>query len=63
VILSETLFHRGQAVGLVTKNTDSGQVQFLPPEGRARLARRRWASAKACRKAVTNYYRKEQGNE
>ncbi len=63
MVLTETVFHRGKAVGQMLQNTNTGRVTFQPKEGLERLAKRKWANVKACRKAVTNYYRKEQGNE
>ena len=61
MILSETVFHRGQAVGRMFQNTYTGQVKFQPTEGHRRLARRKWRNVKACRKAVTRACKMETG--
>ena len=52
MILTETIFHRGQAVGLMLKNTNTGRVTFQPVESHSRLARGKWKSAEACERAV-----------
>ena len=61
MILSETLFHRGQAVGQMLQNTNSGHVTFQPVKGHKRLAKRKWRSVNTCQCAVLKaYQRKEQ---
>ena len=59
MLLTETIFCHGRAVGLMLQNSNTGRVTFQPARGIDRLAKRTWASADACRKAVTRTWRKE----
>ena len=63
MILTETVFHRGQPVGLMHRNSLTGRVSFQPVAGHTRLARRRWKSAKACQRAVLKSYQQGQAND
>jgi hypothetical protein len=59
MLLSETLFYRGQALGKIQQDVLAGEVRFIPKHGPSRLAGRSWKSVNACKKAVIKTYQGE----
>jgi hypothetical protein len=59
MLLSETLFYRGQALGKIQQDLFAGEVRFIPERGHKRLAGRKWRSVKACQRAVIKTYKQE----
>lgn len=57
MLLSETLFYRGQALGKIQQDLFAGEVSFIPKDGSKRLAGQKWRNSQACRKAVLAHYR------
>ena len=60
VTLNETLYFRDEPVGKVCQDQFTGCVTFVPNDGHERLATRKWADVRACKKAVFRVYRKEE---
>lgn len=59
MVLVETLFHRGQAMGKIQQDISAGEVRFIPKDGSKRLAGMKWRSVKACQRAVIKTYKQE----
>jgi hypothetical protein len=56
MLLSETLFFRGQALGKISQDQHAGGVTFKPKHGHTRLAGRTWKSIDSCQRAVLKQY-------
>jgi len=55
----ETAFVNNQPVGKIQQNLFAGEVKFIPKDGHARLAGRKWTTIRGCKAAVIRAYTSE----